>query len=285
MDIAQLRTFLAAAESGSFAAAGEMVHASASSVTERIAALEHRIGARLFERSRKGCELTDAGKRFLPRARSIASIWDMSKAEARVPARFTAQARIGGQYALWPDFLLPWIAALQEQQPQLALSLTAGASARLNRDLAGEVLDLAIVYSPTIGPGIMSRPVLNDRLVLVRAATCADWCEGWVDIDWGEQMRAPIAEAVGDMEQSGVRLDLGSISLRWLVERNGAGYLPERLARPALASGSILPVPGKPSFDYPAHALWRSRSDFDAEPVVQSLVDFVAATGALLAPA
>jgi len=276
MDIAQIVTFIAAAESGSFAAAAEIVHASPSSVTERIAALEARLAARLFERSRKGCTLTDAGTRFLPRARSIASMWEMSRAEAAIPPRFHSQMRIGGQYALWPGFLSPWIDELQREMPAQALSLTAGASARLNRDLAAEVIDLAVLYSPVIGPGLEAREVFNDRLILLRAADCDDWRSAWLDIDWGEGLRRPIAEALGEVEATGLRLDIGGMALRWVIDRASAGYLPERLAAHELQRGSIVEVPGYPSFDYPAYALWRRRSELEIEPVVASLAGYVA---------
>ncbi|MEH6759507.1 MAG: LysR family transcriptional regulator, partial [Parasphingorhabdus sp.] len=49
MDIIAFRTFLAAAETGSFAGAAQRVNASPSSVTERIKQLEHHLGARLFD--------------------------------------------------------------------------------------------------------------------------------------------------------------------------------------------------------------------------------------------
>ena len=282
MDLAQLRTFIAAAETGSFAAAAEAVHASPSSVTERIAALEARLSASLFIRSRKGCVLTDAGARFLPRAQAMVAIWEMSRAEARVPARYTQQLRLGGQYALWPDFLSPWIDRLQAEMPQLALSLTAGSSARLNRDLGGEVLDLAVLYSPVLGQAVEARAVLNDRLVPVRAAGCVDWRGAWIDIDWGEDLRQPIAEAVGDVEHGGLRLDIGAMALGWLTDRKAAGYLPYRLANRALMQGELVEIPGHASFDYPAYAIWRRRSDYEVEPVLAALEAYIASRETLM---
>ncbi|WP_340588100.1 LysR family transcriptional regulator [Erythrobacter alti] len=285
MDLAQIRTFLAAAESGSFSSAAEIVHASASSVTDRIAVLEARLGAPLFHRSRKGCALTEAGERFLPRARSIEEIWQLGHAEAAIPARFSGIVRIGGQYALWPQFLIPWIARLQEREPQLSLQLTAGASARLNRDLAGRGLDLAIVYSPVIGPGVESRPILNDRLILVRPPALPDWRESWVDIDWGKEMRDGIAASIGPVDSRGLVLDLGGMAVTWLIERQCAGYVPERLAQSAIAEGRLVQVVDLPQFDFAAHAVWRSRSDVAILPLVESLLDFVAEQADLPAPA
>lgn len=276
MDLAQLRTFMAAAEAGSFLAAADVVHASPSSVTERIAALEARLGSQLFLRSRKGCTLTEAGRRFLPRARSIVEIWDLGRDEAAMPAQFTSAVRIGGQYALWPRILIPWITRLQEEQPQMALRLTAGASARLNRDLAGRVLDMAVVYSPLIGPGIESREVLRDRLVLVASTALADWRDNWVNIEWGAELSDAVATAVGLPENRGLSLDLGGMAVNWLVERQGSGFVPEHLAKPMIDQGKLQRIADMPGFDLAAHAIWRSRSNAPTVSLVDSLLAFTA---------
>ncbi|MBY6127211.1 LysR family transcriptional regulator [Qipengyuania aquimaris] len=284
MDFAQLQTFVAAAESGSFSAAANIVHASTSSVTERIAALEHRIGARLFERSRKGCVLTEAGARFLPRAQAMLSSWANARDEARLPARFTGQLRIGGQYALWPEFLIPWIDRLRNESPQLAFDLRAGASARLNREVAAGTVDFAVLYLPVIGAAVEAREVVNDRLVLVCSARVGDWRKAWVEIDWGEAMRGPIAEATGYLDSGGVTLDLGGMALRWLVEQEAAGYLPERLARRAIEEGSLRQIDDMPAFDFPGYAIWRRDNRFDMDVIARNLSAFVDETDNLKAP-
>ena len=278
MDLAQLRTFLAAAETGSFLAAADIVHASPSSVTERVAALEARLGGQLFIRSRKGCTLTDAGERFLPRARSIVEIWELGRDEASMPSQYASVIRIGGQYALWPLFLIPWITRLQKQQPELALRLTAGASARLNRDLAGRILDIAIVYSPAIGPGIESCQVFTDRLVLVCSPALHDWRENWVNIEWGGELGDAAATAVGLPENRGLSLDLGGMAVTWLIERQSSGFVPERLARPMIEQGRLRRVADMPEFELAAHAIWRSRSDVPVQPLVDSLRSFADAS-------
>lgn len=284
MDSAQLATFLAAAESGSFAAAAGMVNASASSVTERIAALEHRVGVSLFRRSRRGCTLSEAGERFLPRAQAIMATWELARDEAALPARFTGQLRLGAQYALWPEFLIPWVASLQDERPDLALALSAGASARMNRQVGAGIVDLAVLYSPVLGAAVEAREVVNDRLVMVRSTALADWRDGWIDIDWGEEMRGPIAEAVGYRDAGGIALDLGGMALRWLIERGAAGYVPARLARKAIAEGLLAPVEELPGFDYPAYALWRRDTRLPVADIVDGLCGYVRSTESLDAP-
>lgn len=280
MDLAQLRTFVAAAETGSFQAAAAVVHASSSSVTERIAALEHRLGARLFDRSRKGCALTAAGEAFLPRARTMISIWDISRAEAAIPPQLTEKVRIGGQFSLWPSFLIEWTEHLRTERPQLAMTLVAGSANRLNHDLGAGLIDLAILYKPQLGPLLEAREIFTDRLMLVRSANLGRWQDGWVDIDWGEELRMQVAALVDLACGAGVRLDLGGLAIRWLEECEGSGYVPEYLAKEALACGRLIAVDDMPTFDFPILAVWHTNQSPLAEPLVESLGQFMSASSA-----
>src|ERR1700748_2134790 len=60
-DFAQLRTFVAVAESGSGSAGAERVFLSQSSVSEQLKKLEERAGQPLFIRGRQGVSPTPAG--------------------------------------------------------------------------------------------------------------------------------------------------------------------------------------------------------------------------------
>lgn len=61
MDWDKLKSFHAAAESGSLTAAGERLGISQSAVSRQIAALEESLGVSLFQRHARGLVLTDAG--------------------------------------------------------------------------------------------------------------------------------------------------------------------------------------------------------------------------------
>jgi len=79
----QLRTFIAAADSGSFSAAGRTLHRAQSVVSTTLANLEAQIGVQLFDRSGRYPVLTDKGKSLLGDARSVADNIDGFKARAR----------------------------------------------------------------------------------------------------------------------------------------------------------------------------------------------------------
>jgi DNA-binding transcriptional LysR family regulator len=77
-----MQAFIAVADLGGFAPAARKLGLSPSGVTRLIAALEERLGARLLQRTTRSVALTDAGARYLERARRILA--DVEEAEASI---------------------------------------------------------------------------------------------------------------------------------------------------------------------------------------------------------
>src|SRR5258708_18619080 len=84
MSLDQLRTFIAAAEEGSFSAAGRKLKRAQSVVSQTLANLEKQLGVKLFDRSDRYPRLTDHGQALLSDARGIAEGMDCFKARAKV---------------------------------------------------------------------------------------------------------------------------------------------------------------------------------------------------------
>ncbi len=81
-----MRVFVTVADAGAFTRAARELRTSPPSVTRAIAALEERLGARLFERTTRVVRLTDAGRAFVPECRRILAA--VEEAEARVTGAF-----------------------------------------------------------------------------------------------------------------------------------------------------------------------------------------------------
>ncbi|MEV3971560.1 LysR family transcriptional regulator [Streptomyces sp. NPDC050698] len=81
LDMAQVRAFVRAAEELHFGRAADAMGLSQQAVSKRIARLESRLGAALFERGGKAVALTEAGRRFLAPARQA-----LAAAESAVAA-------------------------------------------------------------------------------------------------------------------------------------------------------------------------------------------------------
>ena len=275
MDIVAFRTFLAAAETGSFAGAAQRINASPSSVTERIKQLEHLLGARLFDRDKRGCRLTAAGQKFIDPARQSVRAWELAQHVVSLPEEYTQSIAIGGQYALWEAMLTGWLSSVRQALPDVAFRVTTGASRRLNRDIRDGFLDMVILYDPLFGRGIRSEKLFDDRLILVSGSDDDNWRDHYVRIEWGQTLGVEITSQLNITPSAGLVLDLGNQSARWLVEQKMCGFMPRRLVQQHLADGRLRRIENVPDYDYPAFVCWRK--DVPAEVtanIVSSLIDF-----------
>jgi DNA-binding transcriptional LysR family regulator len=82
-----MQAFIAVADLQGFAPAARKLGLSPSAVTRLVAALEERLGARLLQRTTRSVTLTDAGARYLQRARRVLS--DVEEAEGAVEGERT----------------------------------------------------------------------------------------------------------------------------------------------------------------------------------------------------
>ena len=78
-----VKTFLKAADCGSFSSAADQLYVSKVSVMNQINALEARVGVPLFDRTHSGVSLTDAGISFYQNAKTMVRLSENSIREAR----------------------------------------------------------------------------------------------------------------------------------------------------------------------------------------------------------
>jgi len=79
----QLRTFIAAADEGSFSAGGRRLRRAQSVVSQTLANLETQLGVKLFDRSSRSPVLTKQGVALLAEARAVVGGMDAFKARAK----------------------------------------------------------------------------------------------------------------------------------------------------------------------------------------------------------
>jgi LysR family hydrogen peroxide-inducible transcriptional activator len=165
MELHQLRYFCAVAETGSFSRAAEQSHVSQPSLSQQIMKLEGELGARLFDRLGRSVRLTDVGKTFLPRARSV--LRELEAARGDVVDR---KDSIGGPVTVGviptvaPYFLPPLLTSFSRRFPQAELTVAEEITPVLLERLRAGAIDVAILALPIRGHEFEAAPLLTERL-------------------------------------------------------------------------------------------------------------------------
>jgi len=120
----QLRTFIAAADEGSFSAGGRRLRRAQSVVSQTLANLEAQLGVKLFDRSRRSPVLTSQGVALLAEARAVVSRMDVFKARAKgLSGGLEPELSIVVDVVFPLERLTSAIAAFQEKFPATPLRL------------------------------------------------------------------------------------------------------------------------------------------------------------------
>ncbi len=269
MDIILLNTFLEVARTGSFGTAADKLYVTQSAVSLRIQKLETQLGRSLFERSKAGAELTNAGEEFSKYARSLLKLWEDARQRISIPDGFKHSLAIGAEYSLWPRLGFRWLDRIQERVPDLAIRGEVGMPDRLTRFLTEGVLQCALTYTPYLRPGLEANQILNEDLVLVTTwpKPTLEMTKGrYVYIDWGPDFSQFHATELAVLENTGLTLSIGSLGLDYVLNRQAAAYLPARHVKPHIDAGTLHLVTDAPRFPYPIWAVWRS----DTDPIVRA---------------
>jgi len=144
IDIDQLRTLIAIAETGSFTRAADVVHKTQSAVSMQMKRLEERLGRPVFARDGRASKLTEDGERLIDYARRIVKL-NLEALATFSDAELTGRVRLGvpDDYA---DRYLPEIMArFSRAYPGVELTVTCEPSAELLHRIEANDLDLAIV--------------------------------------------------------------------------------------------------------------------------------------------
>jgi DNA-binding transcriptional LysR family regulator len=160
-----MQAFVTVADLRGFAPAARKLGMSPSGVTRLIAALEERLGARLLQRTTRQVALTDAGARYLERARRILS--DVEEAESAAEGERT---RPGGRLVVSAPngfgrlHVSPVVSAYLQRYPEVSADLRL--SDRMI-NLVEEGVDLAVRIGHLPDSTLVARHVGEMRRIVV----------------------------------------------------------------------------------------------------------------------
>ncbi|MEO9168814.1 MAG: LysR substrate-binding domain-containing protein [Aestuariivirga sp.] len=144
LEIDQLKTFLAIADTGNFTRAAEEVNKTQSAVSMQMKRLEETIGRPIFARDGRGSRLTSDGERLVDYARTLVAMNDEAVSNFSQP-EITGTVRFGtpDDYA---DLFLPEILGrFSRTHPQVNVDVECLQSVDLASRIRNSELDLAVV--------------------------------------------------------------------------------------------------------------------------------------------
>ena len=177
MELRHLRYFAALADTLSFTRAAATLYISQSTLSQQISDLEHELGVKLFNRTRRKVELTDEGRRLLSDARNILERVDgltdsagryRNRASNRV-LKIAFDTRVLGSSFL-RKAICDRIFSLRSQHADLRVEFRSSEFDAAFQELKNGTADLGffLVQTPEIeGEGLRSRCLYIDEMALV----------------------------------------------------------------------------------------------------------------------
>jgi len=252
MDIRQLRTTLAIAETGSLTRAAELLHVVQPALSRQLRQLEDELGVPLFERNRLGMTLTERGRRFIDQVRVSLQTLDQARAAIAAPAAsLCGTVSIGMLPSLAATLAAPLATALQRQYPEVKVRIAQGFSHALQVWLELGELDIAVMGDYRPSDLLYATPVWREPLQIVGRPRPQ---YGWPDADTLALARAARLPLIMPAAHQGLRhlihcactaigadpnivAESDDTNIQLDMARHGVGFaiLPASAIAPALA--------------------------------------------------
>jgi len=143
-----LRTFIAVAEYGSFAAAADRVSVTNAAVGQQMRALEEEMRRALFDRSHRQIRLSREGLLLLPQAKRLVADYEKMLASSAADTQMEGEVTIGGITSAM-GLLANCLVRLKQVHPRVSVTLTTARSDELTRLVIAGELDAALLVEAT----------------------------------------------------------------------------------------------------------------------------------------
>jgi len=167
MQLLELQVFLTVATERSFSRAAARLHRTQPAVSQAIKRLEDELGERLFDRSSKGGQLTEAGRILLGYAERLTRLKDEAEDAVRElqdlrRGRVTIGTNEGAVHVL-----LPIIERFRNEHPKAQVEVRRVPARQLAEEVLSRTLDFGVLTFPPRERGLQSVSLGEDELVML----------------------------------------------------------------------------------------------------------------------
>ena len=255
MEMAQLRTFRAVAETLNFTRAAERLHLTQSAVSHQIKALEEDLGEPLFIRAKRGVRLSQAGKTALEYVGRILD--DAEALRERMSGRERSpmgRVRVAAATQAFVHLFAPLFESFMDSHPGIDLAFrTTVSTEQTVADILNGAADVGFASLAVSSPNLQVTKLFEDELWLVVGS----------EHRLAKRRAAPVSEIQGEklilfergasirratdhfFDQIGMRPDLALESndtyfIKRMVERGvGISLLPSWSVRDEVQTGKL----------------------------------------------
>ena len=285
--------FVEVARTANFTRASANLAVPGATLSRRIAAMERRFGVRLFDRTTRRVELTDAGRRYFERCGDLVDQARLAQEALRDDADgLTGHVRVSMPVDMGINHVGPLLPEFARRYPGISFEFDLSPS---NRDLIGEHVDVAIRVGAVKGDQLIVRRIGTVEMLMFAAPAYLERLgepQQPADLVEHQCLSLPSPQRKARwrlLRDGGVmevtvrgRLATNNLGLMRLLAERGLGIavLSHALARDAVNAGRLVQVlQGWSLPPLPVHAVMSSR----LQPVsVRAFVDFLAARLALV---
>jgi len=162
--LANLRAFLAVARAGSFSAAARQTGVATSVIAKRIDQLEEATSTRLFQRTTRSMQLSEAGQNWIRRVQSlVADLDDVMTGVARTDQELGGPLRVKAPTTMTILYLADMLAEFQRLHPKIVLDVIL--TDRVVNPV-DEGFDVVVAAFGTSFSGVVDQPLCPLRRVL-----------------------------------------------------------------------------------------------------------------------
>lgn len=166
--IREMKTLLAVANFGTFAAAGERIGLTQGAVSAQIHRLEEALGFKLFDRTGRSATLNAAGHEAVARAGELLERWEQLRGMIDgVPPK--SELRIGAVASVHSSWLAVALKAFRNEFPYVTVKIVPGVSLEFLGQVEAGELDLAVmIKQPFSHPRKLKwEPLARDPFMLL----------------------------------------------------------------------------------------------------------------------
>ena len=257
------RVFYTVAKCGSLTKAAEELFISQPAVSQEIKQLESQLGGQLFNRTRKGMELSETGgKQIFPLVEQALKLFDQVESKySELKDTATGVVRICASDTVSTHFLLPYIKEYHEKYPEVNLVLQNCTSSETIELLKNKKGDIGFVNLPLDDSDInLSSVVMQLHDTFVASEKFSDLTEKPIDLKRLQdypllmlELSTATRQAIVSFAHShGIHLhpeiELASLELMTELAKSGIGIacIPREFVKHELEEGTLKEIKTTP---------------------------------------